>query len=171
MVTKEPSGGVRIGNVTGGILGSVIAGRDVSNVTVTLGGKQTTANKEPSIDEFKQLIMEIQKELAELTTKKDALKEVSPAAPSLAQGAKDSIDNVEQTVKDKPVIKPEEGEKVKKVLLDASGLIGIILDEAKSIANKAVDAGKAMKPVLDALGPLLDRISIAALWAAKLWSV
>ena len=44
---------VTIGSVTGGIHNSVIAGRDVKNVTITLGGQETPADKEPSQAELK----------------------------------------------------------------------------------------------------------------------
>ena len=55
MTEKKQSGGVTIGNVSGGIHGSIIAGRDVKNATITMGGQPISVDKEPTSDELKQL--------------------------------------------------------------------------------------------------------------------
>jgi hypothetical protein len=44
-------GGVTIGDVTGGIHGSVIAGGDVSDATITFDGRPSPADKERAVDE------------------------------------------------------------------------------------------------------------------------
>ena len=50
MASKEESlSEVHIGDVTGGIYGSIIAGRDVTNATITIGGQPTPADKEPTV--------------------------------------------------------------------------------------------------------------------------
>ena len=47
---------VHIGNVSGGIQDSIIAGRDVKDVTITIGGQATPADKQPTLEELKGLL-------------------------------------------------------------------------------------------------------------------
>src|SRR5262249_2203771 len=94
----EPHSQVHIGSITGGIHGSIIAGHDVSNATITLSGQPTPASKEPRVDELKQLLAEIHKELADLMTQQAALQQVSPASPFTAQGAAQSVQEVREMV-------------------------------------------------------------------------
>src|SRR5262249_40047692 len=94
----EPQSTVRIGHVTGGITGSIIAGRDVSHATITLGGQPTPASKEPTVDDLKQLLAEVHTELADLITRQDTLQQISPAAPFTAQGAAQTVKAVTETV-------------------------------------------------------------------------
>jgi phage-related tail protein len=167
MAGKRPSGGVSIGNVTGGTHGSIIAGRDVKNATITLGGQPTLADQQPSLDQFKQLLAEIQKELAEITAQKDALKQVSSATPFTAQGAEQSVKDAAEQVA--PEMKPEAAQSVQKSLAEATSLLGGILDGAKSVAEKATEVGRAVKPIAEKLEPLVEKLGVAALWAARLW--
>ena len=89
MASKEESlSEVHIGDVTGGIHGSIIAGRDVTNATITIGGQPTPAAKEPTVDELKQLLAEIQGELAEITAQQEALKEVPSAVASVNEATR-----------------------------------------------------------------------------------
>ena len=54
-------------NAPGGLQGTVIAGRDVRDVTITVGGQPTAAAKEDlQVDDLKQLLSEIQAQLAAL---------------------------------------------------------------------------------------------------------
>ena len=46
----------------------MIAGRDISHATITLGGHPTPASKEPIVEELKQLLAKIHQELADLMT-------------------------------------------------------------------------------------------------------
>src|SRR5262245_52167869 len=87
----EPQSSVHIGNVTGGITGSIIAGRDVSTATIPLGEQPTPASKEPAVDDLKQLLAEIHTELADLMTQQETLQQISPAAPFTAQGAEQTV--------------------------------------------------------------------------------
>ncbi len=162
----DPSG-VHIGNVTGGIHGSIIAGRDVSHATITIGGQPTTADKQPNLDEFKQLLAEIQKELAEITAQKETLQQVSSAAPFTAQGAQASVNQAAAQAEGE--VGKEQAESIQASLTEATTLLGGILDGAKIAAEKAVEVGKAVKPIAEKLAPLVEKIGVAALWAAKLW--
>jgi ABC-type transporter Mla subunit MlaD len=169
MSDKEKSEGVSIGNVTGGIYGSIIAGRDVKNATINLGNKQVPADKEPSFEEFQQLLGEIKKELAELAAQEEILNAVSPAAPSLVQGAAASVESVADATQDNPEMEPEEAKTVEQRLTEATRLLGTILDSTKSVAGKAMEAGRTIAPVIEKLGPLAEKIGVAAFWAAKIW--
>ena len=159
--------GITMGDVSGGIHGSIIAGRDVSGATITLGGQPTPASKQPSFDELRQLLAEVQQELAELAAQKDALKEISPATPFTAQGAEQSVKDA--AAKIEPEMKPEEAGSVQKNLAEATSLLGGILDGAKTVAEKAGAVGKAVQPLAEMLSPLIDKVAVAALWVARLW--
>jgi len=166
---EESLSEVHIGNVTGGIHGSIIAGRDVKNATITIGGQPTPADKEPTLDEFKQLLAEIQQELAEVVAQQDALKQVSSATPFTAQGAEQAVKDVAKKVEAKPEMKPEEAKSAQKSLGEATTLLGGILDGAKTMAQKAGEVGKAVKPIAEKLAPLVEKLGVAAFWVAKLW--
>jgi hypothetical protein len=163
---KQPDG-VTIGNVQGGIHGSIIAGRDVRDATITLGGQPTPADKQPTVDELRQLLAEIQRELAELAAQKDALKKISPATPFTAQGAEQSVRDAVEKIE--PDIKPDEAQSVRKSLTEATSLLEMILEGAQTVAEKTGEVGKALQPVIERLGPLVERVGVAALWVARLW--
>jgi ABC-type transporter Mla subunit MlaD len=171
MTTKpEPSGGVKIGDVTGGIQGSIIAGRDVRNATITLGGEQVPADKEPTVDELRQLLTEIREGLAEITAQQDTLAQVSAAAPYTAQGAEQAISEAAQTVEQgTQELEPEEAESVQERLKEATSLLGTILDGAKTVAKKTGEVVGAVQPLAEKLEPLVEKIGVAVLWVAKLW--
>lgn len=166
-MAPDESGGVTIGNVSGGIHGSIIAGRDVSHATITLGGQPTPADKQPTAAELKQLLAEIQQELAKVTTQKEALQQVSTAAPFTAQGAEASLK--EAAAKVEGEVKPEQAQSVQKSLTEATSLLGGILDGAKTVAEKAGEVGQAVKPLADTLAPLVEKLAVAAMWVGKLW--
>jgi hypothetical protein len=168
MASQEESlSEVHIGNVTGGIHGSIIAGRDVKNATITVGGQATPADKEPTLDELKQLLAEIQAELAEVTAQQEALKEVSSAAPFTAQGAEQSVKDAAEKIE--PEMEPEAAKSVQQSLAEATTLLSRILDGAKTVAQKAGEVGRAVKPMAEKLEPLVEKVGVAALWVAKLW--
>ena len=158
---------VHIGNVSGGIHGSIIAGRDVKDVTITIGGQATPADKQPTLEEFQGLLADIQAELAQITAQQDALKEVSSAAPFTAQGAQASVKDAAEKVE--PEMDKEQAESVQKSLAEATTLLGGLLDGAKTVAEKSVELGRAVKPIAEKLEPLVEKVGVAALWAAKLW--
>lgn len=167
MTNDRQFSGVTIGKVTGGIHGSIIAGRDVTNATISIGGQPIPAAKEPTVDELKQLLAEIQGELAEITAQQEALKEVSSAAPFTAQGAEQGVKDAAAKVK--PKMKPGEAESVQKSLAEATNLLSGILDGAKTLAEKAGEVASAVKPIAEKLEPLVEKVAVAALWVAKLW--
>jgi len=169
MAKGKQSGGVKIGDVTGGIHGSIIAGHDVISATITIGGQPTPADKEPTVDELKQLLAEIQQELAEITAQRETLKEISSAAPFTAQGAEQSVKDAVRKVEETPEMKPAEAKSVQESLTEATTLLSGILDGAKIVAQKAGEVGKAVQPVAEKLEPLVEKVAVAAFWVAKLW--
>jgi len=165
----EPHSQVHIGSVTGGIQGSIIAGRDISHATITLGGQPTPASKEPTVDTLKQLLAEVHQELADLMTQQTVLKQVSPAAPFTAQGAHQSVQEVRETVDGITGSKPQEAQSIHTHLTETTSLLSSILDGAKTLAQKTGDMASAVAPLADKLGPLVEKVAVAALWVSKLW--
>lgn len=159
---------IRFGNVSGGITNSIFAGRDISDVTITVGGQPVPANKKPTFEELKQLLAEVQQELADIVAQEEALKKISAATPYTAKGAEENLKEVAEKVK--PDVDKEEGKTIGERLKETTGILNKILDGAKNLVQKSVDLGKALEPVTDKLGPLVDKVAVAALWAAKLWS-
>lgn len=168
MTEKKQSGGVTIGNVSGGIHRSIIAGRDVKNATITMGGQPIPVDKEPTSDELKQLLIEIQKELAAIASQKETLGQISPAAPYTAQGAEQSVQTALAAVDQSPEMEPTEAQSVQTSLTEATTLLTGILDGARAVAEKAVAVGKAVKPIAEHLEPLIEKLGVAAVWVAKL---
>ncbi len=166
-MAKQQGGGVTIGNVSGGIHGSIIAGGDVSGVTITIDGRQVAADKEPNVDELKQLLVDIQRHLGELAAHGDVLGKLSPSAPLIARSAevtvKDAVD------KFKPEASAEEAESLQSRLKEASSFVSTLLDGAKGLADKAGEVGKAIAPIIEKAAPLIEKLGVAALWAAKLY--
>jgi hypothetical protein len=169
MTGRQKSGGVSIGSVSGNIIGSIIAGRDISNAVVNVGGQNVPVDKEPTVEELKQLLSEIQQELANITAEKDILQGISSAAPFTAQGAEQSVNDVAKEIEEKPDMKPEEAKSLQESLIEATTLLSSILDGAKTVAEKAGEVGKAVKPIVEKLEPLVEKVGVAALWVAKLW--
>lgn len=171
--SSPPSGGVAIGNVTGGIQGSIIAGGDVTTrdfgPTITLGGQPVSVDKEPTVAELKQLLAEIRQGLAEITAQQEALRAISPAAPFTTQGAEQSVKDAAEQVETSADVKPEEAKSIQESLTEATGLLSTILDSAKTVTQKASEAAITVKPVVEKLAPLVEKVGVAAFWAAKLW--
>lgn len=164
---NKSSSGVQFGNVTGGLHGNVIVGRDMTNSTITIGGQQVPADKKPTFEELKQLLAEVQQELADIVAQEEALKTISAATPYTAKGAEENLKEVAEKVK--PEIDKEEAKTIGKRLEETTGILSKILDGAKNVVQKSVEVGKALEPVTEKLGPLVDKVTVAALWAAKLW--
>lgn len=173
--SPPPSGGVTIGNIIGGIQGSIVAGRDVTtrdfSPTITLGGQPVSTDKEPTVAELEQLLAEIRQGLAEVTAQQEALKEVSPAAPFTAQGAEQSVKDAADKVKEQPEMEPEEAKSVQESLTEATNLLSGILDGAKTVAKKTGDVVVAVRPLAEKLEPLVEKLGVAAFWVARLWSL
>ncbi len=62
-----------------------------------------------------------------------------------------------------------EAESVQKSLSEATTLLSGILDGARTVAQKADGVVSAVKPLAEKLEPLVEKIGVAALWAARLW--
>src|SRR5262249_19074015 len=157
MTKGAQSGGVTIGRVSGGIHNSIIAGRDIRNATITVGGQLTAADKEPNIDELKQLLAEIQQELAGLRdTQRDALKALSAGTPFIAKGAEEVVKEAAEKIK--PEMKSEEAESVQQSLTEATSFLTGILDGARSVVEKAGAAAGAVSPLVEKLAPLIEKV-------------
>jgi hypothetical protein len=169
MSKENHSNGVTIGNVTGGIYGSIIAGRDVRDSTITLGGQSIPADKDPTMEEFKQLLAEIQKNLADITAQKEVLEKVSTAAPHTAAAAEATVRDAAKKATAKKDLKPEDAKSVQEGLIEATSILSTILDSTKTLAKKTIAAGRAAKPLIEKLEPLVEKVAVAALWVAKLW--
>jgi hypothetical protein len=151
----EPSG-VRIGNVSGGIHGSVIAGGSVSNAVVTIGGRPTSVDKQPDVEELKLLLAELQREL-EAFSADATLKQVSAATPFLAKGAAQTVtEAAAQVTRD---MSTGTVDAVRKNLTEATTLLSMIVDGAKAVG-----------PIVEKAAPLLERVGVAGLWLARLWA-
>lgn len=167
MPKNKNSPGVHI-QAGGGVSRNVIAGHDVNVQNLQIGDRSAQEDKAPTLEEFKQLLAEIQADLAEITAREETLKAVSPAAPFSAQGAGQSLkDAAEKVGPDE--LKPEEAKSVKKRLEEAGSLLGGILNGAKNAIEKTGEIAEAVKPLVEKLGPLVEKIGIAGLWAARLW--
>ena len=164
---KPTTGGVTIGNVSGGMTGNIIASGDVHGATITLGGQPTSADKPPTVEELQTLLAEVQQELAAITSQTEALQAISGTATISAQGAEMSLKDAADQVK--PEMKPEEAKSVADKLNESVTFLGMLLDGAKKIAEKAGDTTKAVQPLIEKLTPLLEKIGVAALWVGKLW--
>lgn len=86
MPNTNGSSSVQFGNVTGGITNSIIAGRNITNATITVGGQPVPANKEPTFEELKQLLTEVQQELADIVAQEEALKKIWERGRALCDG-------------------------------------------------------------------------------------
>ena len=160
--------GVRIGNVSGGISGSVIAGRDVSNARVTVGGKTMSAGDTPTKDDLSQLVADLRRALGELSARGDELRDISPSAPHSIQGAEESLKAAAEKLEADEVT-PEDAKSAQENLTEAAGLIGTILEKANSMAERVVDVGRAVKPFVERLEPVVEKLAVAALWVGRLW--
>jgi hypothetical protein len=162
-------GGVSIGNVTGGIHGSSIAGRDVTNTTITTSGTSTRTEQPPTVDQIQQLLTEIQRELVEVTAQRDVLKELSPAAPFLAQGAAESVKDATNAIQ--PKLDVAQAQSIQQRLHESSSLLSKILDDAKTLAEKAGATASAVQPLVGLLEPVVTKLERTILWVTRLWLV
>ncbi|NJN99605.1 MAG: hypothetical protein HC875_38635 [Anaerolineales bacterium] len=166
MTTQESSGSssVSIGNVSGGIHGSIIAGRDIISSTANVG---QSSDKPPTVDELKQLLAQIQQELAKVTAQKETLQQISSMAPLTAQAAEVGIQEAASKVEGE--VNAEQAESVQKSLTEATDILSKILDGAKTVAEKAGEVGSAVKPIAETLAPLVEKLALAGLWVGRLW--
>lgn len=167
MSKSKQAGGVTIGNVSGDIKGSVIAGGDVRGVTITIDGRPVAADKEPNIDELRKLLVDIQRQLAELVAQGEALSKLSPSATLVARSAEVSVKDAVDSFKPEPAA--HETKSIKARLTEATSFMTTLLDGAKSIADKTTEVGKSVQPVIEKATPLLEKLTVAAAWAARLW--
>jgi hypothetical protein len=163
----DTSPGVRIGNVTGGIHNSLFAGRDISDATITVGDKTMRADETPTQADLAQLMADISKELAAVMANREELGAVSAAAPYAVQGATECVNSASKQLAGE--ISPAEATSVHRNLTDAATLMGTVVDTVDRDADKDENLGGKIKSVATKLGPLLEKLAVAAVWVSKLW--
>ena len=163
----DTSPGVRIGDVTGGIHSSMIAGRDVSNATITVGDKTMRADQEPTQADLAELMADILRQLAELMADREQLGVVSTAAPYALQGATESVNAASQKLAGD--ISSADATVVHRNLTDAATLVGTVLDTTDRDADADEGIGSKIKSIGEKLAPLVKQLSVAAIWVAKMW--
>lgn len=164
----EPSGGVHIGNVTGGIRGSVIAGRDVVNATLG-GGRTQETEPAPTVDALERLLAEAGQELAAIVARRKALQGISAAAPFTAQGAAQAIETATVKVRESPRIGTAEARSIRAALDEAATLLRGILRSAQAASEQADKEMGSMASLADLLPRLIEKVDQASHWAATLW--
>lgn len=168
MTNKPETSGVTIGDVIGGITNSIIAGRDIRDVTVTIGGHPVAADKDPEVDDLKQLLLDIQTELNKIAAERDALSAVSPSAALLTEGIKLNVSDAANTVL--ATTTPDKAPSVEGRLKEAGTMMAILLKAVEGASHGIEETGKALQPLANMIAPLVDKLAVAALWAARLWS-
>jgi hypothetical protein len=166
---NEERDGVHIGNVTGGISKSVIAGRDIRDVTITLGGRTISADKQPSAAELQQLLAEIRQSLAAIVLEQDSLKQISPASPAVAVAAEANVKAAAQVIAATPAPTVDQAHSVQQQLAEAASLLGGILKTAAAVAATTGSLAGAAQPLVHSLQPVVNQLAAAAVWVARLW--
>lgn len=162
---ESRSSGVTIGNITGGIEDSIIAGRDVHNVTISISSPPPP-RKTPSIDELKLLLTEIQQDLSKIATKKEVLQQIAPWAPFTIQRATASVTTVAETIKGK--VNDAQSKSTRTNLAEAINLLSRILDNAKTIAQQPTDIGHPAQSITMAMESVVEKLGTASMWVSQL---
>ncbi len=119
------------------------------------------------MDEFKSLLSEVQREIAEIVSQTDALKTVSAAAPFAAQGAEAIVKEAAEEVN--ADTDPEKARSAQEKMTEATDSLGKILDGAKNVAKKTGEFSGEASTLIEKLVPLVKKVGVASLWIAKLW--
>ena len=168
MAKKKQSSDVKIGYVSGGIHGSIISGKDIRDVIITIEGREIKADTEPNINDLLQLLTAIKRDLSEMESKSHILNEISVAAPFIIQGAERSIKETTENVTSD--LDSQEAESIQNRLSDVIKILTVVLDGARTLANKTYEVGQSVAPIIEKLEPLIMKIGIVAMWIDKLWS-
>ena len=147
---------MHIGNVSGGIHSSIVAGGSVRDVSIGLGVGTPLESKAPTVDELQRLLARIQQGLADAVAQQSALKQVSPAVPYAVLGAEASIKDARARVRDDP-------QSVQQILAQAASLIEGTVQAAQMGGGRSVAGSLA-----EVLQSLLEEIGVAAAWAAQM---
>lgn len=167
MADKKISSGVKIGNVSGGINRSTIAGRDVVRSANSPVPSNRPVDTVPNAPELSQLLVQIQQSLTELAMEKKALVHLSLAASSKIEAAALNVEDANRNIC--PDGKKTEAITVSKRLSEATSLVSTLLDDVNEIGNKAEDIQDAVMPLAKRLSSLFGQLGTAAVWAAKIW--
>jgi hypothetical protein len=167
MAKKKDSSSVKIGNVKGGIKNANIAGGDINITEIMIDGKPVKVDEEPSIDQFKELLAEIQAEMAKVVLLESELKAIAPGTPTTAKAVEEKIEFASKKAEEN--LDQDTAENLQDSISDATSWLTNILDGAKRVATKAGEVGEAAKPIVEMLEPIVTNLGVAALWAQKLW--
>ncbi len=153
---------ITVGDIGRDLSGN-IAGRDI---IANQMNQPPPADKDKALVELRQLLANIQQQLAEIATQQDVLKEVSPDAPFAIQGTeatvKDTVEKVEAG------LESETARSAQTSLTRAAHWLGDILDSVRTVAEKADQVGNAVNPIAQKLMPLLESMG-RVLWLIKFW--
>jgi hypothetical protein len=164
---RETSDGVRLGNISGGIHESVIAGRDITNATVTFGGKTMSAGDNPTPADLAALLDELTTTLSALAERSDILSQISTSAPHTMAGARETVCTAAAHLEG--AVTQEKAKSAQGELSEATTLTSAILKRATAMVEGASDAGQAVQYVVATLEPLLSMLAVATLWIGRLW--
>src|SRR5690349_6783113 len=140
-MARNDSGGVTIGNVGGDIQGSVFVGRDLYENKIEMARHAQAADKQPTIDELKTLLQEVQSALLEIRKLRPdlqadaALNEVSIAAEQI-----------------RPEVKAEEAASIQERIKNAATTVGNVLEGVRDVSTKVTQTGSSLKPIAETLG-------------------
>lgn len=175
------------GNVSisvGGNSSGIIAGRDVNNAKVQNVGdvrgdgnvigidtqvstvETVTAAEQPSRERFAAVVQELQLVLAKIAEQSDLLSQVDPAARYTIPGAAQELNDVAAELQSS---ESTNRRGILERLKTAATLTESVLDKAKSLADKATDAGKAAMQLVAQLGPVVVNLETLIVWTTKLW--
>ena len=118
-------------------------------------------------DELKQLLTEILQALVSLASQKDTLRAISPSAAIAVDGAIVNVKDVADRLKGD---QPEEAAVHQSRLAEASTFLKGVLSAGASVAMSATELGGAIRPLLERLGPLVEKMNVAAAGIARLWT-
>lgn len=164
---KGSSSGVRIGNVSGGFHNSVVAGRDVSNTSITVGQRTMSVADTPTDADLTELLVEIQDALADLVQHEEILHDLSAAAPFAIRGASESVKSAVGEVAGD--VEPDNAAAAQHGLAEAASLVGNVLDTANRVLDTVETTGDKAASIGEVLGQLVEKIAVAAVWVGRIW--
>jgi methyl-accepting chemotaxis protein len=164
---NKHSSSVTIGNVSGSIDSSLIAGGNISEVSTSV--KKSDAQEHvPSMEELNELLANIRGQLIQLASKRDGLASISPSMPHGIQGVHDCVEAAIENVK--PTASQEQTASAGRELAEAGSLLTHLMNNATKAVDGVSKVAESAKPLVRQLSPLIQSLSLAATWIAKIWS-
>jgi hypothetical protein len=163
---QQPTTGVSIGNVSGGISGSQIAGRDISQSEPN----DFRAIQPDSKNSNKELITLLSDARATLTQVQSELERSPKIPPKAKSGLKRADKNVESVISDLTTHRSLKRSAVKSRLTAAQSNVQEVLNLAQTSLAGVDKLEKSAAPVLHHLASLANSIGSAIPWITKLWT-